>query len=138
MEFEVMRVCEGGRKLEKHVRVAGRSRGRISIGQEDDGIRHRAILVARFHPSQGHRPIPALYDVTLIGSTGDTWTLAGFERIEAGPTRFECSVAQTWLLELATVQELIDMGVKWNAAAGEAHELREEIRRLRSSSGTDT
>ncbi|MDN5930237.1 MAG: hypothetical protein L0I24_04115, partial [Pseudonocardia sp.] len=30
-------------------------------------------------------PVHPLYDVTLVASSGEVWTIAGFERIEAGP-----------------------------------------------------
>ena len=72
--------------------------------------------------------IPPLYDVTLIRSTGQCWTLAGFERITNGPLSHEHSVAQTWLLELAVVDELISAKRRVNALSGELHELREQMK----------
>jgi hypothetical protein len=133
LEYEVMRVCDAGRKVEKHLRIAGRTRGTISVKQENDPVRNRAILVARLSPARDHRPIPPLYDVTLVSATSETLTLAGYERVEVGPLRFECAVGQSWLLELAVVQDLIDMGNRWNAASGEAHDLREQLARLQSA-----
>ena len=98
-----MRVCDGGRRQEKHVRIAGRTRGRLSVGQEADAVRHRSLLVARVHPAAGFRAIPALYDVVLIASTGERWILTGHERIQSGPLAHEYAVAQTWILEPAVV-----------------------------------
>ena len=130
-----MQVCDCGRKVQKHVRVASRTRGTITIKQEDDPTRHRSILVARLSPSQGQRRIRPLYDVQLLGCTGETWTLAGQERIEAGPLQRETTVAQTWMLELAVVDELISVSQRLNAAAGEAHALREQLAALQAQAG---
>jgi hypothetical protein len=69
-----------------------------------------------------------------VGTSSDCWVFTGHERIEAGPMREECLVGQPWLVEPAAIQDLIDVSNKWNRAAGEAHELREEIKRLRTSS----
>ena len=44
--------------------------------------------------------MPPLFDVTLVASAGETWTVAGFERIEAGR--------------------------KWSAASARAHELEQQ------------
>ena len=80
-----MRTCDGGRVVEQHVRIAGRTRGSITVRQENDRIRHRTILVARLVPASGHRLITPLYDAVLIGTSGERWMLAGSERIITGP-----------------------------------------------------
>ena len=128
-----MRVCDGGRRLEKHVRVATRTKGNLSIRQENDGIRHRTILVARLHPGSGQREIPALFDVTLLASTGERWILTGHERIQSGPLAHEYAVVQTWVIEPAAVQDLIDVELKWSRACGRVHELERELQRLTPS-----
>lgn len=128
-----MRACDGGRRVEKHVRIASRTRGSISIRQEADSTRRRAILVARVLPTAGGRSIPALYDVVLIGTSGEAWLLSGYERIEAGPLSREHALGQTWIIEPAAVQDLIDADAKWTAAAREANELREQLRTLTAS-----
>lgn len=133
-----MRVCDGGRRVEKHVRIASRSRGSIRIQQEDDSTRHRAVLVARLAPAAGHRAIPALYDVTLIGTSGDRWVFGGFERIEAGPLAREYAVGQTWIIEPVVVQDLIDVEVRWTHALREASELRERLRLLTEANSIGT
>jgi hypothetical protein len=52
------------------------------------------------------------------------------ERVLAGALHDEMSFTQIWRLEMAVVQDIIDMGIKWSAAAGEVHELRERLARL--------
>jgi hypothetical protein len=44
------RLSDGGRVVPHHVRNAGTLRGTLTIKQEDDHIRHRMTLVARFSP----------------------------------------------------------------------------------------
>ena len=73
------RLFDGGRVMPHHVRNAGTVRGLLTIKQEDDHVRHRTTLVARFAPQHqiGSRVVPPLYDVVLIASTGEVWTLVG-------------------------------------------------------------
>jgi hypothetical protein len=135
MEFEIMRVCDGGRRVEKHVRLAGRTRGSLSIVQEADQTRRRAVLVARLAPAGGQRAVPPLYDVVLVGTSGDRWILSGFERIEAGPLRLEHALGQTWVVEPVAVQDLIEAERRWIDAVRDANELRERLTALGSASG---
>jgi hypothetical protein len=130
MEYEIMRVCDAGRRVEKHLRWAGRSRGTLSIQQEHDGIRRRTVLVARLRPGVGQRVIPPLFDVVLIGSTGVRWTLTGVERIEAAPLGREHAVGQTWIVEPAAVPDLMAVELKWSQACGRVHELEQQLLRL--------
>ena len=44
------------------------------------------------------RPIPPLFDVVLLGTTGESWTLAGFERITSGALQQEFFLGQSWLV----------------------------------------
>ncbi len=125
-----MRTCDGGRVVEQHVRIAGRTRGNITVRQETDNIRHRAILVARLVPASGHRSIAPLYDAVLIGTSGERWMLTGSERIIAGPLAREVSVGQSWIIEPVVVQDLIDVEVKWTNALREANVLRDQLREL--------
>ena len=124
----MQRVFDGGRVIEKHVRIAGIVRGRLTVGQEHDSLRHRTVLVARLQCSGVARaPVPPLYDVTLVASNSESWTLAGFERIEAGPMRHVHLVGQAWIVEPLAIQELIDVERKWSAAAGRVHELEQQL-----------
>lgn len=123
-------MLDGGRVIEKHLRLAGAVRGRLAIAQEEDAMRRRTVLVARLLVQGNTRTIPPLHDVTLVASTGETWTLAGFECIEAGPLRHVHLVAQAWLVEPATEQDLIDAERKWGAAARRVHELEQLLSAL--------
>ncbi len=125
-----MRVCDAGRRIEKHLRWASRTRGTLSIQQEHDGVRRRAVLVARLHPGTGQRAIPPLFDVALIGAKGTSWTLTGVERIQVAPLGREHAVGQTWLVEAAAVGDLIALEQKWSAACGRVHELEQQLKRL--------
>ena len=53
--------------------------GLLPIKQEDDHIRHRTP-----QHQIGSRVVPPLYDVVLIASTGEVWTLAGYEQVTSG------------------------------------------------------
>lgn len=116
--------------IEKHLRLAGMVRGRLAITQEEDPIRRRMVLVARLLVPGNTRGIPPLCDVSLVASSGETWTLAGFERIEAGPLRHVHLVAQSWLVEPAVEQDLIDAERKWGEAARRVHELEQLLSSL--------
>ena len=114
--------------MEKHVRIAGIVSGSITVAQERDSLRHRTVLVARLKCSDSFKtPVQPLYDVTLVAGTGESWTLAGFERIEAGPMRHVHLVGQAWIIEPVAIQELIDVERKWSAASGRAHELEQQL-----------
>lgn len=127
MEFRVLRLYDGGVRVEKHVREAGQTCGALGIKTENIGASKRPILVARLTVRFGQRSIPALYEVQCIGTSGESIALSGHERIEAGPMRKECLVGQTWLLEPAPVQDLMDAEAKWLRAVREANELRERV-----------
>jgi hypothetical protein len=129
----VQRMCEGGRKLQKQMRAASCVRGRVCIEQKQDPSRHRTVLVATLNTEAQRDRIPRLYDVTLIRSTSDCWTLAGYERILSGPLGHEYAVAQTWLIELAAVDALIAAEQRFNQLSAEAHELRERLKSLTAS-----
>jgi hypothetical protein len=75
----------------------------------------------------GRGPVHPLYDVALIASSGNTWTLAGFERVEAGPLRALHVLGQSWLIEPVAMQELIEVERKWSAAAGRVHDLEQQL-----------
>ena len=65
--------------------------------------------------------------MTLVAGTGESWTLAGFEGIEAGPMRHVHLVGQAWIIEPVAIQELIDVERKWSAASGRAHEMGQQL-----------
>jgi hypothetical protein len=123
MEYFVVRVCDGGRKLPQRLRQNSGVRGTLRIQQEQDPVRHRWTLVARLTMGT-ERSIPPLYDVTMVTMNGTQWVISGHERIEAGPFRHEHrGVMQTWILEPASIQDVIDLEARWAAAALEAHKL---------------
>jgi hypothetical protein len=66
----------------------------------------------------------------LIASTGERWILTGHERIQSGPLGHEYAVAQTWILEPAAVQDLIDVEFKWSQAVGKVSELETQLEHL--------
>jgi hypothetical protein len=131
VEYQVQRLFEGGRVLEKHLRLAGAVRGRLSITQELDTVRNRTTLVARLLcAGAGRGPVHPLYDVALIASSGNTWTLGWFERVEAGPLCSLHVLGQSWLIEPVMIQELMDVERKWSAAAGRVHDLEQQLIKL--------
>ena len=44
------------------------------------------------------RPIPPLFNVVLLGTTGESWTLAGYERVASGALQQEFFLGQSWLV----------------------------------------
>jgi hypothetical protein len=72
-------------------------------------------------------PFPPLYDVSLVASNGESWTLAGYERIEAGALQHVHFVGQSWFIEPAAIQDLIQAERKWGAASGRVHALEEQL-----------
>jgi hypothetical protein len=126
VEYQIQRVFDRGRVMEKHVRIASIVKGKLTVAQEQDALRHRTVLVARLLTGTTGPQIPPLFDVTLVASTGETWSLAGFERIEAGPMRQVHLVGQAWLIEPEAIQDLIDVERRWSAASGRAHELEQQ------------
>lgn len=135
MNYEVMRVCAHGRQLEVHLRNAGRVGGVVTVKQEDDGVRHRSLLVARLAPIRGFDSIPPLYDAVLLQTSGERWVITGLERIASQPLGYEVSVAQTWIIEPVEVQDLIDAEIQWTNAVREANTLRDELEALKASAG---
>jgi hypothetical protein len=130
VEYQVLRACDAGHIVEQHVRMASSTRGRIQVRQETDAMRKRTVLVARLVATTGYQAIPALFDVTLVGTSGELWVLSGFERIQAGPLAREHAVGQSWLIEPAPVEDLIKAETQVNKLSGEAHELKQQLRAL--------
>ena len=113
VEYQAQRIFDGGRVMEKHARTASIIKGKLTVAQEQDNLRHRTVLVARLQTGSARQQIPPLFDVTLVASTAETWTIAGFERLEAGPMGHVHLVGQAWLIEPVTIQDLIDVERKW-------------------------
>jgi hypothetical protein len=115
MDYMVTRLFDGGRVMPHHVRNAGTLRGTLTIKQEEDHIRHRTTLVARFSPQHqiGSRVIPPAYDVVLIASTGEVWTLAGYERVTSGALQQEYFLGQSWLVTPAPLEDLRKAEAEW-------------------------
>jgi len=87
-------------------------------------------LVARFSPQHqiGLRVVPPLYDVVLIASTGEVWTLAGYERVTSGALQQEYFLGQSWVVTPAPLEDLRKAEAEWAklaallSAKGEAGE----------------
>ena len=47
----------------------------------------------------GSRVVPPLFDVVLIASTGEVWTLAGYGHVTSGALQQEYFLGQRWLAE---------------------------------------
>ena len=62
-----------------------------------DRNRHTRVAEVR-NTGTGALAMPALHDVVLVGSFGESWTFSGFERITAGPLGETYFVAQAWLV----------------------------------------
>ena len=109
------RLFDSGRVMPHHVRNAGTVRGLLTIKQEEDHVRHRTTRVARFTPQHqiGSRVVPALYDVVLIASTGEVWTLAGYERVTSGALQQEYFLGQSWLVTPAPLEDLRKAEAEW-------------------------
>ena len=126
----VTRLFDSGRVMPHHVRNSGTLRGTLTIKQEDDHIRHRTTLVARFSPQHqiGSRVVPPLYDVVLIAPTGEVWTLAGDERVTSGALQQEYFLGQSWVVTPAPLEDLRKAETHWAklaallSAQGEAAE----------------
>jgi hypothetical protein len=127
MEWLVTRIYDGGRKLPSHVRGAGTVRGVVTIRQENDPTRGRMVLVARVQPPGalgGFRQVPPLYDVAIVASTGEAFTLTGHERINAGPLQQETLLGQSWLIEPGPLEDLRKAENEWARLAAEIEALK--------------
>jgi hypothetical protein len=127
VEYEVQRLLEVGKVSPRHVRSATTVRGLLAIAQEEDPVRHRAVLVARLTTQPPAVPIPPLYDVTIVSLSGTIWTLAGYERIESGSVLQPQIVGQAWIVEPVFIQDLIDVEHKWAAAHARVHQLEQHM-----------
>jgi hypothetical protein len=125
VEYLVMRLYEGGVRVEKRVRQVKQCRGHLSISIEKNG--RRSLLVARLQPAVGQSAIPPLFEAALLGTSSECWVLSGHERVEAGPLRKECLLGQTWLVEPAYGDDLIRAEQNWTLALLEAGKLREQL-----------
>ena len=113
MDYLVTRLFDGGRVVPHHVRHANTVRGILTVKQEEDSVRHRAALVARVSGPSIVRPVPPLYDVILIASTGAVWTLSGYERIQSGTLQHEYTLGQSWLVTPAPLEDLRKAEAEW-------------------------
>lgn len=127
VEYEVQRLLDSGKVTPKHLRATNTVRGLLTIAQEPDTVRHRAVLVARLVPSSTFPAIPPLFDVSVVTLSGSLWTLAGYERIETGALNQPQLVGQAWIVEPVFVQDLIDVEHKWAAASGRIHLLEQQL-----------
>ena len=128
VEYLAQKIFDGGRVMAKHVRAANIVRGRLTVAQEQDTQRHCVVLVARLLCCGSvASPFPPLYDVSLVASNGGSWTLTSYERIEAGPLRHVHFVGQSWIIEPAPIQDLIQAERECGAASSRAHELEQQL-----------
>src|SRR5438309_11380331 len=99
VDYLVTRVFDGGRVVPHHIRAAGQVRGSLTVKQESDNVRHRTVLVARLTQAGSMaKPIPPLYDVQLVSSTGEVWVLAGYQRVLSGALQHEYTLGQSWIV----------------------------------------
>jgi len=59
------------------------------------------------------RPIPPLYDVQLVSSTGEVWVLAGYERVLSGALQHEYTLGQSWIVTPAPLEDLRKAESEW-------------------------
>jgi hypothetical protein len=79
------------------------------------------------------KPIPALFDVQLISSTGEVWTLAGYERVMTGVMREEVVLGQAWLITPAPLEDLRKAELEWSRLAELVEQLRAASDRSRTT-----
>lgn len=129
VDYEVQVLLEAGKVSPRHIRAARTFRGSLCIAQEHDATRHRTVLVARLRTPMGSRLVPPLYDVTIVGAAGAVWTFSGYERAETDTLQPQF-FGQAWIVEPASVQDLIDAERKWSMSAGRVHQLEQQLRAL--------
>lgn len=117
---------EAGKVAPRHIRAASTFRGVLHIGQENDPVRHRAVLVAKLTTPAGAPTLAPLYDVTIVAAAGPVWTLSGYERVQTDTFQPQF-FGQAWIVEPATVQDLIDAERNWSHAAGRVHQLEQQL-----------
>jgi hypothetical protein len=127
VDYLVTRMFDGGRLIPHHIRAANQVRGILTVKQEDDHLRHRTTLVARLTQiGSMAKPIPALFDVQLVCSTGAVWTLAGYERVTTGVMREDVLLGQAWLVTPAPLEDLRKAELEWARLAELVSQLRAE------------
>ena len=65
------------------------------------------------HANSNAKAVPPLYDVALLSSSGEVWTLTGHERILGGPLQQEHAVVQSWLVSPAPLEDLRKAEAEW-------------------------
>jgi hypothetical protein len=126
MEFYLTRLYKEGRPLPKHFTIRSSVRGRLLVREQHDDTHRRMVRVARLEVPAAARTEapPPLYDAVLLAGNGDWWTLAGFERLPAGPLHEVVAFAQTWYLVPAPLEDLIRAEQLVNRLSGELAERR--------------
>ena len=91
----------------------------LTIKQEDDAVRARMLLVARPPNGRDQRPSAGAASVRCRAgaSTGDVWTLAGYERITAGPLQQQTLLGQSWIITPAVIADLHRAENEWQRLA---------------------
>lgn len=114
VESLVTRIFDGGRVTPHDVRNSGAVRGNLSVREEVDhtDIERPWSPVLR-EPLWECGPSLPLFDVVLLGATGESWTLAGYERITSGGLQQEFFLGQTWLVAPAPREDLRNAEKEW-------------------------
>jgi hypothetical protein len=126
VDYQVQILMQAGKVAPRHIRSARTFRGVLHIRQESDPVRHRAVLVARLTAPGGQPAIPPLYDVAIVAASGPVWTLSGYERVETDTLEPQF-FGQAWMVEPASIQDLIDAERNWSHAAGRVHQLEQQL-----------
>lgn len=138
IEFYVVPHFQQGRPRPRNQTVQRGQRGRVSIREEHDPERHRTVRVARFEPC-GAAPaavvLPPLFDAEVLACTGEWMSVAGFERVAAGPLQDPTWFAQSWWLVPAPLEDLLTAESRINRLSGRVAELEVELERLRQERG---
>ncbi len=115
-------------KLRLH---ASSVQGTLCVKDLRDADRNRHTRVAEVRNAcTGVLAMPALNDVVLVGSFGESWTLSGFEKVTAGPLAETYFMAQAWLVTPGPQTEL-------EAAERKLAQLYRELAELKAGKALD-
>lgn len=123
MEWEAITLCEQGKPLPRQRRYGRKVRGRLVVTDTRDPIRKRLVRVARLVAQDGAELL-TLYDVQLVGTFAEGWTLAGLETVTAGAFEEPAMLAQSWLIMPAPVVDLERSEIELQKAHRELAALR--------------
>ena len=92
---------EGGRLVPKLRLHASSAQGTMCVKDQRDADRNRHTRVAEVRNAcTGALVMPALTDVVLVGSFGESWTLSRFENVTAGlKSRYRLQHYCNWVID---------------------------------------